>query len=314
MNLRKKTDKSFTLIEILVVIVIIGVISTLVIVGMNSISSKARIAKAQTFINSVDNSLLLARVSQWRFDELATAKDTNTTVDYWNTNTATLSTGDALEKIKTDCPSDKCLYFDGIDDYVQINGSNVATSNLAITGAITLSAWVKFSVAGTDQSIAGRGEGMGVAGNYGYFLSRYSGNNLIIFDTYSTTPTRDSLDSVSPIADTNWHFIVATWDGTINTNGKKIYIDGVFDNQKTSTISAIGQPNYYFRIGRESTSGWYPFGGSIDDVRVYNQAIPISEIQQNYFIGLNNLYKNNGITLNEFNQRIGELRSNLSKD
>jgi len=297
-------NKSFTLIELLVVIAIIGLLSAFIVVGMNSVISKARIAKLQVFMGSVDNSLLLERVSQWRFDELTTAKDTNTTIDLWNSNTGTLYTGDALEKIKTDCPAGNCISFDGSDDYIQINGSDVSTSNLAITGAFTISAWVKFTGAGTDQSIAGRGEGMGTAGNYGYFLSRYSGTNFIVFDTYSAAPARDGLDSATAIADTNWHLVVGTWDGTTNSNGKKIYIDGVLDSQKTSTISAMGQPNYNFRIGRESIQGWYPFSGSIDDVRVYRQAIPISEIQQNYYLGLNNLHKNGELTQTEYAQRL----------
>jgi len=307
-------NKSFTLIEILVVIVVIGVLSALILVGINSITSNANIAKGKVFIVSMDNVLLLSKMSQWSFNELTTAKDTNTTLDSWGNNTATIYTGDALEKLKNDCPTGKCLYFDGSDDYVQVAGSNVSTSNLAITGALTLSAWVKFSTASTDQSIAGRGEGMGTAGNYGYFLSRYSGNNFIVFDTYSSTPARDGLDSTTAIADTSWHFVLGTWDGTTNSNGKKIYIDGSLDSQKTSTISAIGQPNYYFRMGRESIQGWYPFSGSIDDVRVYNQAIPTSKIQQSYFVGLNNLYKNRGLTQIEYTQKLSEFKNNLTQD
>jgi len=43
-------------------------------------------------------------------------------------------------------------------------------------------------------------------------------------------------------------------------------------------------------------------------------ALSQTQIQNNYFVGLNNLYKNKGITLNEFNQRIVELKTNLVKN
>jgi prepilin-type N-terminal cleavage/methylation domain-containing protein len=306
-------NKSFTLIEILVVIVVIGVLSAFILVGMSSISQKANFAKGQAFINSMDNSLLLARVSQWKFDELTTAIHNTTTIDSWGSNTGTLSTSDgSSEKLSTNCPSGKCISFDGNNDYAYVSGSDSASSNLAITGAITLSVWVKFNDIGTNGAIVGRGAYRSSNGNYGYGLSRRNDTNAIKFDTYSTT-TRDTLDSVFIFNDSNWHLIAGTWDGTTNLDGKKIYVDGVLNKSGTSGISLMGQPNYTFRIG-ENGAGSYPLNGSIDDVRVYNQAIPISEIQQNYFVGINNLYKNGGLTQIEYTQRLTELKTNLTQD
>ncbi len=81
-------SKSFTLIEILVVIVVIGVLSAFILVGMSSISSKANIAKSQVFINSIDNSLLTSRVAYWKLDEGAGT----TTSDSWGVSLGTLGT------------------------------------------------------------------------------------------------------------------------------------------------------------------------------------------------------------------------------
>jgi len=50
-----KQEKSFTLIEILVVIVVTGILSSFVLVGMSSITNDARIAKVKAFANSVRN-------------------------------------------------------------------------------------------------------------------------------------------------------------------------------------------------------------------------------------------------------------------
>ncbi|MFA5013808.1 MAG: LamG-like jellyroll fold domain-containing protein [Candidatus Paceibacterota bacterium] len=306
---------AFTLIELLVVIAIIGILSALIIVGMNSTTQKATIAKSQVFANSLRNSLMSNLVSEWKFDNVSGTVGQPLVADApipdtWGTNNGAAKSGPTL-KNGTDCINGQCLSFDGTDDYVQIDGSNVSTSNLAITGAITLSVWVKFNDAGTHAAITGRGRAFAGNGDNGYFITRYGGDNKIYFDTYSAT-TRDQFWSSSAITATGWHFVVATWNGTINTNGKKIYIDGVLDNQGTSVISIIGQPNYYFRTGKES-NGYYPLNGLIDDVRIYNAAMPTSQIQQNYFTGLNKLFAKNIITQQDYNNRFTELSTNYAK-
>ncbi|MDD3292809.1 MAG: prepilin-type N-terminal cleavage/methylation domain-containing protein [Candidatus Pacebacteria bacterium] len=112
-------NKSFTLIEILIVIVVIGILSSFIFVGMSSITSEANIAKGKVFINSIDNSLLLGRISQWKFDELTTAKELQSIGDTWNSNNGILYTGsDSLEKLSSNCPSGNCLSFDGVNDYI----------------------------------------------------------------------------------------------------------------------------------------------------------------------------------------------------
>jgi len=149
----------------------------------------------------------------------------------------------------------------------------------------------------------GRGSGASGAGNYGYALSWQdaSPNTKIYFDIYSTTTRNYICTSSNPIIDNNWHFVVATWDGTTNANGMKIYLDGGLIIKNTATISAIGQPNYQFRIGRGSL-GY--FNGFVDDVRVYNAAIPDSQIKEIYYAGLNSLFKNGQITREEYVSRI----------
>ncbi|MFA5013512.1 MAG: prepilin-type N-terminal cleavage/methylation domain-containing protein [Candidatus Paceibacterota bacterium] len=56
------------------------------------------------------------------------------------------------------------------------------------------------------------------------------------------------------------------------------------------------------------------FTGSIDDVRIYNSAMTTSQIEQNYFGGLNRLLVNNQINDQEYKKRIAELTSNYAKN
>jgi prepilin-type N-terminal cleavage/methylation domain-containing protein len=50
-------NKSFTLVEILVVIVVVGILSSFILVGLNSISKKSRDAKRETEIINIRNAL-----------------------------------------------------------------------------------------------------------------------------------------------------------------------------------------------------------------------------------------------------------------
>jgi len=303
LNYTFRGNFAFTLIELLVVIAIIGILSALIIVGMSSATQKANIAKSQVFAGSLRNSLMNDLISEWRFDGNAN--------DSWSggNNGALVGVSHLpVPKSGSDCVFGGCYLFDGSEDYIEVTGSNVSTSNLAITGAITLSVWAKLNDVGTDKAIMGRGKPWAGNTDSGYFLGRYNTDNKMDFYTYSTA-LGDRLQSNYIFNNANWHYVVATWDGTTSTNGKKIYIDGVLDNQKTSTISQMGQPNYTFRVGA-SGSGNFPLLGLIDEVRVFDAAMPTSQIQQDYFAGINKLFAKNKITQPDYQQHLANLSAN----
>jgi len=59
-------------------------------------------------------------------------------------------------------------------------------------------------------------------------------------------------------------------------------------------------------------SGWsndtrYKFNGKIDEVRIYNVALPTAQIQQHYVQGLEKLLANKAISPTEYSQRMAEL-------
>ena len=109
------------------------------------------------------------------------------------------------------------------------------------------------------------------------------------------------------VRDDRWHNLVGVRDVSADT--LKIYVDGVLENSACldTTTDDIAPANSLV-IGINGTN---KFSGLIDDVRMYNQAMSSSQINQDYFFNLNNLFKNNEIVLNEFNQRLSELKNNL---
>jgi prepilin-type N-terminal cleavage/methylation domain-containing protein len=290
---------AFTLIELLVVIAIIGILSGLIVVSMGGMTTKATIAKAQVFSNSLRNSLMMNIVGEWKFDELTTATTGTVLQDTWGgNNNLTLSTGtsDSNNKISTsNCISGNCLIFDGSDDYAYVSGSDSTFSPLAITGAITLSAWAKPSVLTNVyyQAIIHKIGAYTDQGGYSLSLSLNKWTAVIS----SGSGTRASLVwSNTPVID-SWYNLVFVYDGAGNM---KLYVNG--ESISGTTAVTLSQGTQSFRIGK---SLYYNgFSGSIDDVRVYNAAIPTSQIREQYFTGLNSLLVNGSISIKEYAQRM----------
>jgi len=305
MNKIIKTKLAFTLIELLVVIAIIGILSALIIVGMNSTTEKARIAKSQVFANSLRNSLMGNLVSEWKLDN---GSGTTATDSWSGGNTGTLTGfanttagyGDAHTSgwmSSSNCISGACLKFDGTDDYVDCG------SGLNVTNAVTISAWVK--VGANYNSVAIKG----LAGTqWDYGLSIYNGQISYVHQSgYYGTSYQISLNT--------WYYLVITADEPSATI--KTFIDGV-EYSNSNIVGTLGtdfirQSNYKLSIGRHGESAGNPFNGSIDDARIYNAAMPTSQIQQNYFTGLNKLFANNQIITTDYQHRLARLSNNYAK-
>jgi len=106
-----------------------------------------------------------------------------------------------------------------------------------------------------------------------WFCSNYYG------DLYCTV-TGSTFDGphADDINDNLWHQAVYTITGS----SQKLYLDGEYKGEANSDPANIG--NDTLRIG-EMPSGEYPFNGSLDEVRVYNRALSVSEIGDLYRLG-----------------------------
>jgi hypothetical protein len=66
-----------------------------------------------------------------------------------------------------------------------------------------------------------------------------------------------------------------------------------------------------FRVGVYDAAAY--FSGMVDDVRVFNTIIPTSQIQEQYYTGLNKLLNNGGITKEEYLSRVLDLNNSYAK-
>jgi prepilin-type N-terminal cleavage/methylation domain-containing protein len=292
--------QAFTLIELLVVIAIIGILSGMIVVAMGSTTDKAAIAKAQVFSNSLRNSLMANIVAQYTFDDItdynSSTKILNSTVgnvpDSWANNEGQAYNGPTFKE-GNDCVSGSCLFFDGVDDYVNVN--SVDDFNLSKTGQLTVGLWFKTSVINATAIIQKGSEWMfyPITGNTVGFLVR------------GTTTWRYS-STFTNLKTNKWYYVVgvANYVGTnLNMN---FYVDAKAYGE-TDVNTDIGTTTNALTIGSTWTNR---FNGFIDDVRIYNTILPTSQIKEQYYAGLNNLLINGQISKREYLERINSLASN----
>ena len=221
-------------------------------------------------------------VGHWLMnDDLATTAVLDTTGvnnGTLNVNTDTISVAGKINK---------ALDFDGTDDYLTV----VHSASLQINGAISISLWINTSaLTGSDGGLISKSDDsrkyFGMSAIKVYELGILG--NVLYFQVSDGTIANNVSGSISSLINGAWHHIVATWDGTTNADGIKIYFDGVETYTGTATIAAIQNKTSVLDIGGYNE---YPFKGKIDDVRIYDTAISA------YYVKL--LYNNGAGTEDE---------------
>jgi prepilin-type N-terminal cleavage/methylation domain-containing protein len=308
--MNKFIKQAFTLIELLVVIAIIGILSGLIVISMGGVTQKANIAKSQVFSNSFKNSLLLNLVSEWKFDGSTTDGLVATVSDVLDTwgglNNGTLSAVPPTVKTGSNCVIGSCLQFNGSNNYVEF-GTDSSLSMGA--GDASFSFWVKFDNALAPQYetlIAGGGT---VAPIEGFWIRRENGNSRLFGRLYHNATNIDGyLSATNSLVDNIWYNIVVMFD---RDNVTQTYINGAKTTYSfnLSTLAGDVQNTGTVRIGAWTSSS-YRFTGKMDEVRLYNAITSISQIKQNYYIGLNSLLSSNQIDSKEYLERINSIANN----
>jgi prepilin-type N-terminal cleavage/methylation domain-containing protein len=144
-------QKSFTLLELLVVITIIGILSSIVIVSMSGSTDSASIAKGKSYTQQVHALLGHEAVLDLNFNENAygTCPDGKDTCDAsgYNNNGTIYNDGAVYVSSLVD---GYALSLNGASDYINLGNP----ASLKIAGNLTFSAWLKpTTVAPTYQGI-----------------------------------------------------------------------------------------------------------------------------------------------------------------
>lgn len=286
-------NKSFTLIELLVVIAIIGILSGVILVSTSSSTDKARFAKAQAFSTTTQTQLGYDMVSEWKFDNLY-----NLGEDTWGSNDGTLTGTVFNSEASGSCASGGCLTFDGGDDYFTFDEPVRLTYN-----NFTISWWMKRFETDYECIFAqaiGAGSGA-IEVDKEVNKIRFESFTNNIFQQHGMTTNLD-------LTDGKWHHFAIISSPT----NFKLYSDGIQTFTTGPNTNNVDQLFKYVGVQQSQVTYIYGdyFEGYIDDIRMYNSALPSSQVIQQYISGLDSLLSKNLISKEEYIERVEQLGKN----
>jgi len=154
-------------------------------------------------------------------------------------------------------------------------------TELQITGEISIGTWIKPTLKGDEyQRVVNKAHGANGYLGYSMGLRRSTGAFFLAVDGIHEGRGSGGVFYTTPgdiVADV-WQYIVLTADGT----NERAYINGA-QVMEGSDGWTPGSGSNRFEIGQASTiDDERFFSGSIDVVQVYDRALTVSEVQQNY--------------------------------
>jgi hypothetical protein len=164
------------------------------------------------------------------------------------------------------------LSFDGVNDWVTVADA----AALDLTTGMTIEAWVKPTVLSGWETIALKERGVGAMsyGLYAHDGAPLAGGAAAPAATIAVGGTDRSVRGLSPLPIGVWTHVASTYDGTT----QRLYVNGalVASRAQTGSMTTSTSP---LRIGGNNAWAGEFFGGLIDEVRVYNRALSVTEIQ-----------------------------------
>ena len=195
----------------------------------------------------------------------------------------------------------KALNFTAANNTV-VRAPITSTNGLDIKGAISYSVWFKRNSNTGYQTLIDMIDSCSAPGD-GYYL-RFNASQLVFYgiidnavgpDPFTLTYT----NATSTGDTTNWHHMVATWDGTTKTNGVKMYMDGALVAQTTAAADSSLMASL---VGSNLSVGTlmcntHSFDGYIDEVKIYNSALTADEIKTDYNQGAATVFGSSNQTI-----------------
>jgi hypothetical protein len=142
-------------------------------------------------------------------------------------------------------------------------------SPLGISGAITFSGWFKTSETTGYANIIGE-DSFGPATRRNWVLLRRNNEvRAILFPVNGSGGTIKVIDTTGlTVGDGQWHFALATWDGTTNADAFKLFVDGVLRAQGTTDFTVL--QTGYAPLSVSDNSAGYDLIGQATNAQVWD--------------------------------------------
>ncbi|MDD5752779.1 MAG: hypothetical protein PHI45_01685, partial [Candidatus Pacebacteria bacterium] len=283
----------FTLIEIMIVVLTISILSSIIYVASGGIRERGEFAKVLMFSEKLNSSLAENVVGQWDFNEGTGSSVYDSSL---NENTGTI-TGATWETNQSNCISGSCLSFNGTSDYVATKSFSL------IPPALTYSAWIKSFNDGshnTQTLISDAAQ----SNTVGYIFC-YRSTNSLIWQYARSGSTRSLFSASNFFLEYNDIFVHVVIMVDYDAKTYSVYRNGIIhSNGELTETPSFPLANRIKYFGTYSPTHTSKIVGIIDEVALYDRIISISNIKQNYFIGINNLFLKNQISKEEYSERI----------
>lgn len=284
-------NKGFTLIELMVVVSIVGMLSSVILVALQGARDKGKVGAGVTFATHTYRAFGADAYAMWNFDNSASdgLDDSGNANNLIFSGTPTFASGS-----NTYSGQGRTLVLNGTSQYGI--STNQVSLNTSIGGSVnfTLGAWIKTTNSSNVQPIiVFGGEATGSNALFGFCISQ--SGRLDYYQTSFGSNYWCSSSTGTAIADGKWHYVAMSYkySGT-GTGRMQLYVDGKIDRSISVDFynTAIHRGNINVGI-RSGPANWgigagptHLFSGSIDDANVYSQFLAAEEIQQIYIAGL----------------------------
>ena len=187
----------------------------------------------------------------------------------------------------------QALCFDGVDDFVTVGNASVLQTPAGTT--FTYEAWIR----GLPGQVPNQ---MFINRFLPYF--RVDAGRLHL--SIQAAGIQRNVWGSTLLSSDRWHHVVATFDAT---GMMRVFLNGALDGTAGPflPIDNFGDAMRFGIHGAPPGSLFYR--GILDEVRIFRAALPTSYIQKRHVQGIKDLAANGGITQEEKQQRIAELRN-----
>ena len=216
-------------------------------------------------------------VGLWHMDEGA---GTTTADSSGNNNTGTLTGptwqstdgGQWAGRSDVKFSTGKHLSFAGAGNYVNIPNH----SSLQGMSQLSIELWAKSDVNETNNAMLSKSSGSNYVYDYAIAVGHWIANPYVCFVINNQAVTIKS-DALFPTS--QWWHIVVTYNGA----EVAMYINGVKQQNTAAYSSPISSTGYPIKLGYIAVPTVYEWGGMIDEVRIYNRAPSVDEINAHYY-------------------------------